>query len=159
MIDKYKLAKQEEEEAISREEEILEGDSVSPAQGKVLSVLFERVGDSFRSAEKSLDAKKNYEKARKYTPYETTKERITHKIENISSSSELSWLEKKLTAFFAISFLLASLVFVSSSLTGNVIAGLNENNSRFVGICLFACGLIFAFFYSKCKTKNKKRKK
>jgi hypothetical protein len=77
-------------------------------------------------------------------------------------------LGSRFYSILSIGFLASALFFVSSSLTGNVIAGLNYNNSRFVGICFFACGLIFAFLYSRCrmkkknaasKTKNKKRKK
>jgi len=77
-------------------------------------------------------------------------------------------LKSKLYSILSISFLASALFFVSSSLTGNVIARLVPNNSRFIGVCFFACGLVFAFLYSRCrmkkktagsKVKNNKRKK
>jgi hypothetical protein len=153
-IDKYRLAKQKEEEAILKEKEFLEGDSISPAKGRVLSILFERVGDYYKSAEKSLEANKNYNKAKIYAnSYENISERIKAKIEDVTPASGLEKLlpPKKLPAFLAIASLLASLVFVSSSLTGNVITQISQNDSRWMGLCFFLCGLVFSFIYLRKK--------
>jgi len=68
-------------------------------------------------------------------------------------------LGSRLSAVVSMLALSISLFFVTSNLTGNVIAGLNQNNSRFIGICFFICGLIFAFIYSKKKGKLKEKKK
>ncbi|MEK6913523.1 MAG: hypothetical protein AABW47_02525 [Nanoarchaeota archaeon] len=63
-------------------------------------------------------------------------------------------LESKFSAVISIFTLLVSLFFVTSTITGNVVAGLDENASRIIGICFFACGLIFAFVYFKNKNKK-----
>lgn len=55
---------------------------------------------------------------------------------------------KNYFAIFAISFLLISLVFMSFSITGNVL-GLGTESSRWIAICFFICGLAFSFFYLK----------
>ncbi|VVB83476.1 Uncharacterised protein [uncultured archaeon] len=62
-------------------------------------------------------------------------------------------LGKRLSAVLSISSFLAALVFVSSSLTGNVITELSQNDSRWIGICFFICGLVFTFLYLKGKKK------
>jgi len=60
----------------------------------------------------------------------------------------------QIPAIISISTLLASLIFVSSSITGNAIAGIPANNLRWVGLCFFACGLVFAFILLKKKNKK-----
>jgi hypothetical protein len=71
------------------------------------------------------------------------------RLENFHSSP--STHNKYPLAVLGIASLLAALGFVSLSLTGNVIAGLEGNNSRFIGLCFFVCGLIFSFIYLKKK--------
>jgi hypothetical protein len=68
------------------------------------------------------------------------------RLENFRSSPR-----NYLLAVLGIASLLAALGFVSLSLTGNTIGGLEGNNSRFIGLCLFVCGLIFSFIYLKKK--------
>jgi len=61
-------------------------------------------------------------------------------------------LERKFgLAMISMASLLSALFFVSFSLTGYAVLGIAENNSRWIGLCLFACGLISAFFYFKNK--------
>jgi hypothetical protein len=166
---KYDYAKEIKQKAYSKEEDLIEKGPLSAASKRNLSMLFEQAGDAFLSLGDERISKavsSLYRKAEEYAPYTDVKKRIEKKIEKIETidNSGLPGLEKiiqnkRLSAFLSIGFLISALFFVSSSLTGNVIAGLDVNNSRFVGICLFACGLIFAFVYSKCKTRNKKKKK
>ncbi len=72
-------------------------------------------------------------------------------LESIRAELPKKDLSKKLLSVTAIVTLVSALFFVSSNFTGNVILGLTENNSRWIGLCLFACGLICAFFYFKKK--------
>jgi hypothetical protein len=60
-------------------------------------------------------------------------------------------LEGKLYTFGAIITLAFALVSVSFSFTGNVVLGLTESNFRWIGLCLFACGLTFTFIYFRKK--------
>lgn len=165
---KFDYANELKDKAYSKEKELTEKSSITEKRN--LSTLFEQTGDAFldlRDQRLSKVVLTFYEKAKEYTPYSEVKKRIGKKILNIEYPEHapgLSNLEKivrgkNVRAILSIGFLISALFFVSSSLTGNVIAGLVPNKSRFIGICLFACGLIFAFLYSKTKTKNKKRKK
>jgi hypothetical protein len=181
---KYNFAMSTKEEALAKEKELLKKEKLSESDKQLLSRLFEKAGDSYEDLkEKRISSGKRdlYQRAEKYAPYSSTKERIRKKlgeheesipksIERITNESEkkIKDLKSKLYSILSIGFLASALFFVSSSLTGNVIARLNYNNSRFIGICFFACGLIFAFLYSRCrmkkknavsKTKNKKKKK
>jgi hypothetical protein len=70
------------------------------------------------------------------------------RLEHFRSSSPI---HKYPFAVLSIASLLAALGFVSISLTGNIIAGLEQNNSRWIGLCLFVCGLVFSFLYLKKK--------
>jgi hypothetical protein len=56
-------------------------------------------------------------------------------------------------AIISILTLLGAVFFVSFNLTGFAISGLALDNSRIIGMCLFVCGLVFAFIYLKGKNK------
>ena len=58
-------------------------------------------------------------------------------------------LERKLSAITTILGFLASLFFLSSNFTGNVISNLTLKTSNIIGTILFLVGLIGAFFYFK----------
>jgi hypothetical protein len=86
---------------------------------------------------------------------------LDRKIEQVKKSKNLTstlksqvgnpFLKKYPFAILSIASLLIALSFVSLSLTGNVIAGLEQNNSRWIGLCFFVCGLIFSFLYLRKK--------
>lgn len=54
-------------------------------------------------------------------------------------------------AIIAMISLVSALFFSVFSLTGSVVQGLNENNSRWIGIILFVVGLLFTFLYNRTK--------
>ena len=56
-------------------------------------------------------------------------------------------LEDKVTSTIAIASLAISILFMSSSITGNVISSLNQTSSNFMGGVLFLIGIIAAFVY------------
>lgn len=63
-----------------------------------------------------------------------------------------SRLEKRVGfAVTAMLSLVGALFFSVFSLTGSVIQGLNESNSLWIGIILFAVGLVFTFLYNRTK--------
>jgi hypothetical protein len=79
-----------------------------------------------------------------------------------SFSELLSDLEKRASDFpnttwsiMAISTLLTSLFFVSSSLTGFAISNVSPDNTQWIGFCFFACGLVFALLLLKKKFISK----
>ena len=81
-------------------------------------------------------------------------------------SELLSDLEKKANDFpsenfygiLAISVLLIGLFFVSADFTGYVVANPLTNDMQWIGLCFFACGLVFTFLTIRKKhfCKNKK---
>lgn len=83
-----------------------------------------------------------------------------------SISELLSDLEKKANDFpsgnflgvISISTLLTGLFFVSADFTGYVVANPLTNDMQWVGLCFFACGLVFTFLAIRKKyfPKNKK---
>ncbi|MFA5071416.1 MAG: hypothetical protein WC511_03565 [Candidatus Pacearchaeota archaeon] len=72
-----------------------------------------------------------------------------------NSSQESNGLEKKMWSIMAVLTLLASLFFVSSSLTGFAISNLTTNDLQWAGLCFFACGLVFAFLFLRKKYSSK----
>jgi len=147
------------------------------ASSEEIGLTYLDAGDLRRKAKDFVNTRNDYLDASRYGfPYNTkVQAEINKHLNQVEKEHALfefikgrKDLGSRLHAILSIGFLASALFFVSSSLTGNVIAGLVPNNSRFVGICFFACGLIFAFLYSRCrmktktnksKTKNKKRKK
>ena len=57
----------------------------------------------------------------------------------------------KFYAFFSLASLFSALIFLSSSMTGNVVGESILKDSTWLGICFFLCGLTFTFFYLKRK--------
>ncbi|OGJ13006.1 hypothetical protein A3K82_01165 [Candidatus Pacearchaeota archaeon RBG_19FT_COMBO_34_9] len=127
---------------------------------KKLVDAYENAGESWKDAGEFAKAERAYEMALRYSP-EEDKGRIKGKLKNLGleKTRTLSFLtglkkglEKKFVfAFLSLITLIPALLFVSFSLTGNIILGLTETNSRWIGICLFVCGLIFALLYSRKK--------
>ncbi len=77
---------------------------------------------------------------------------IKHDIENKKprSRSHHNLLEDKLFIFISsITILSFALFFSLFSLTGNAIGMLTKNDFKWIGVCFFLCGLVFAFFYLK----------
>ncbi|GAI85504.1 unnamed protein product [marine sediment metagenome] len=85
----------------------------------------------------------------------TVKRRIEEKIRKLPSKRgkiKPSRLERRLGfAIAAMISLVGALFFSVFSLTGSVIQGLNESNSRWIGIILFVVGLVFTFLYNRTK--------
>lgn len=95
----------------------------------------------------------NYRDALKHSQ-EEVKQEIRTKIDLLSREDDkLIRSLNFIFAFFSLASLVVAFLFISFSLTGNVIVGLNESSSRFIGLCFFVCGLIFAFLYSRKKKK------
>lgn len=122
---------------------------------------YENAGESWKDAGDFANAQRAYEMALRYVPDED-KGRIKGKLKDLGSEKARTFsflaglkrgLEKKSVSFAILSIitLLSALVFVSSNLTGNTILGLTEGNSRWIGLCLFMCGLIFTLLYIKGK--------
>ncbi len=166
---RYDHAVANEEEAYSKEREVMDKRSSSMADKQSLSRLFEKAGESFIGAELSREEQISkaiglYQKAERYAQYPEVKERIRRKVKKLEAvKTQLNSLEKivkgeNIPGILSISFLATALFFVSSSITGNVVLGFQENNSRFIGLGFFIAGLIFAFIYSKMKIKKKKKK-
>jgi len=72
---------------------------------------------------------------------------------NIGFVRKRTGLEQKLSAIIAVSGFTASLFFMASNFTGNVIGNLNSNSTSVIGIILFLVGLIGTFFYFHRKKK------
>lgn len=137
-----------------------------PAQTAVAR-RYEVAGDAWQEAGDPEKARECYVFAKEWGGKEYSRlSKINEKLEklkNVKPKEELSLfsriikgLESRLSAVISISALLISLFFVTSTITGNVIAKLDESTSRLIGICFFACGLIFAFVYLRSKKgKNK----
>jgi hypothetical protein len=119
--------------------------------------LYDRAGgvNAFKEAEKHYALALRY--AEKINSTSDSK-RIAGKLEELTGTRESIIKKRSPFAFFSIISLLTSLFFVSSGITGFAVLGLAENNLRNIGVCFFACGLILAFVYLKCKTKTKKKK-
>jgi len=56
-------------------------------------------------------------------------------------------------AILSVISLVFALFFVSSNITGYSILNINYNNLQWIGLCLFICGLTFAFLYFRKKGK------
>ena len=125
-----------------------------PTHGEV-SRLYEQAGGIFAQAGDYNSAYKNLKKASQIAYDNTVKRRIEEKIKELPSKRRKikpSRLEKRLGfAAAAMVSLVGALFFSVFSLTGSVIQGLNENNSRWIGIILFVVGLVFTFLYNRTK--------
>lgn len=96
------------------------------------------------------------------------KENLQKKISSISKTLEENQLEEKnlihqeqsfrnpfgleyklASAVISVSVLVASIFFLSMSLTGNVVGEISIDSSRIIGVILFICGLVFSFVYLK----------
>jgi hypothetical protein len=159
-MDKIKLnfANEIKDKALREEETLKAKGKLSIADKSRLSRLFEKAGEAFLDLENEKIAKIGftyYHKAEEYAPYSSVREDIGKRLgKRIKKPEEYSPIERKVLPVIAIGSLLVSLFFVSSSLTGNAIAELNQDNSRWVGICFFICGLIFSFVYLRNKKKR-----
>jgi hypothetical protein len=54
----------------------------------------------------------------------------------------------------SIASLAAALFSISFNLTGNAIGDIESSSFKWMGLCFFACGLVFALFFSKNKNKK-----
>ena len=73
-------------------------------------------------------------------------------LRELASKAKKRGLEKHFVfAALAITSFAMALFFTSFSLTGYATGGFFQESYRWFGLCLFACGLIFAFFYFKNK--------
>jgi hypothetical protein len=176
-VDKTKLnyAKELKEEVEAEERRLIDKGSPSIGEKSRLSRQFEKLGEAFLDLgdDKALKiAKSYYGKAQNYAPYQNLQESIQSRYkrkigepeESIHKSIERIANEsanriKNLSAVVSIIALSISLFFVTSNLTGFSILNVSSNNSRWIGLCFLACGLIFALIYLRGNNKNKKRKK
>jgi len=97
--------------------------------------------------ERAIESKKNAKIKPKLWVAEVEKmQRELDKIENRGHNTNL---ESSVSSVLAIFCLGASLLFLSSNITGNVIGNLNQPSSNLIGGVLFLIGLMEAFFYFK----------
>ena len=125
-----------------------------PTHGEV-SRLYEQAGGIFAQAGDYNLAYENLKRASRIAYDNTVKRRIEEKIRKLPSKGRKikpGRLERRLgLAIAAMISLVGALFFSVFSLTGSVIQGLNENNSRWIGIILFVVGLVFTFLYNRTK--------
>jgi hypothetical protein len=151
-------------QSASRDEEAAEIARRNNAHQEKIGALYLEAARKRRDVEDYAHAEDDYEKALKFAfPYDEEKKTyIKQQIGEIRSMKAGKNLSRKFDelpksghgysfAVLSIVSLLAALGFVSISLTGNIIAGLEQNSSRWVGLCLFVCGLVFSFLYLKKK--------
>jgi tetratricopeptide (TPR) repeat protein len=132
---------------------------------------YENAGDYWEKKGEIRNALKDYEDALRYVQTKEDKDRIHTKIgdlhfergkilgrlgqikHDIENKKPLrkphrGLLEDKLFVLItSISLLSFSLFFSLFSLTGNTISILSQEDFRWMGLCLFLCGLILSFFY------------
>ena len=133
----------------------------SRASKTKLVSLYKHIGKYFDNKGKLPEAEKAYRSALRYARGLESEDEIQEKLNELKTSTKktLSFLEgvkyglekKFVFAFLSVITLISALLFVSFGLTGNTILGLTETNFRWIGICLFACGLTFAFLYFRKK--------
>jgi hypothetical protein len=113
------------------------------------SLLFQRAAEQWEKTRKRNNALYDYKMSLEYAWRPGDKERLQQKIDELSQSK----YRRGLFSSLSIIFLLASLFFVSFSLTGNAIASLSSDNLTLAGTGLFILGLVFTFFYIQEKKK------
>ena len=100
-------------------------------------------------------AKRDYDLALDLAPTKKKKtslqEGLGKRLGNLEKALEQRGKKISILTIPIITLLLISLCFASFSLTGNVIGPLTSDGSRFVGLCMFLCGLVFVFYYFKNK--------
>jgi hypothetical protein len=139
-------------EAIRLEQSAEEMRKKSGPKGNEIGDKYEKAGDLRKKARDFIGAHTDYRHAKIYGFSNDEK-----KVDDLDRKIKLLLLERRtrgsklFLAFLSLITLISALFFVSVSLTGNVILGLSENNFRWVGLCLFVCGLIFAFLYFRKK--------
>lgn len=143
------------------------GHSITPEE---IGEMYEEAGELRAKAKDFVAAEEDYIQAKRYGfPYdEGRKKSIDKKINQLlldkrnrvflERMKEKQFWGSRVNAVISIAILSVSLFFVSAGITGFAVLGLAENNLRNIGICFFACGLIMAFVYLKCKDKKKKKK-
>lgn len=145
-----------------------------PLSAEEIGRDYEKAGDLRLQAGDVIFAQDDYEQARQYGYLydEKNTKRIEEKLNNLTKmkldrlksqkfkeqlmrqkeSNLLNLLKQKsVKAVISILFLASSLFFVALNVTGNAILSTQQESSLWVGLCLFGCGLLFAFSYLKSK--------
>jgi len=76
--------------------------------------------------------------------------------QRLAKSSIKNSLEGKVTSIIAISGLTLSLLFFSSSITGNVIGNITNSTSNILGAVFLLVGIVGSFFYFRNREKDRK---
>ncbi len=135
-----------------------------PTPEKVAEKL-EDAADEYRKAKDFVKAENLYHEAITYgysiKEHREEKKDIENKIREMRIEKASYTFPRKVTlenrfsrgAYAVASFicLVFALMFVSSNLSGYSILSINSNNSNWIGLCFFICGLLFAFFYLRKK--------
>ncbi len=103
-----------------------------------------QVGGSGEIKEKMKNARG--ERLRLYSGLKKNSSRLEEKLEEERKKGQ-----KKLYAIFSIASFIFALAAVSFNLTGNAIGNIASDDFRWLGLCFFVCGLIFAFVFLKGK--------
>ncbi|MDD5012151.1 MAG: hypothetical protein PHQ66_00685 [Candidatus Nanoarchaeia archaeon] len=130
---------------------------------------YENAGDYWEKKGEIRNAIKDYEDALRYVSNKEDQTRIKNKMEklhfervkilgrleqmkqDIVTKKPRKGLRDKLYSSLSIASLAFALIFISLNLTGNAVGGITLNDSRWISICFFLCGLSFAFLYLKNK--------
>jgi len=113
------------------------------------SILYERAAQKWEEIGRTKQAIADYRNSEEYAWRPGDKDRLSQIIEELSQRRR----PRSLFSVLSIVFLIASLFFVSFSLTGNAIANLGSDNLTLAGTGLFVLGLVFAFFYVQEKKR------
>lgn len=147
-------------QAVKLEKKALELRKKAGDNGEEIGELYEMAGNLRRASRDDLIAIDDYSNVKKFG-YAYNKEKTREMDKNIDEIRRRGALVRRIEdskftlkkgyafAILSIASLLAALGFVSLSLTGNAIGGLPQENSKWVGLCFFICGLVFSFIYLK----------
>ena len=106
------------------------------SSGTVASV-YENLGGLYAQSKRSTEAEEMWEKSKMLREKQNEKGDLT----------------SRLASAFAILGFGASIFFLSSNVTGNVVGNLTQNTSNAIGAVLFCVGLIAGLFYFRGKNK------
>lgn len=141
-----------------------EGTAKRENSAERIGKAYEEAGDTMKKAGEFSKAEDYYVKAERlgYTYNPEALKRMEEKIKDVRMRESFlrfskQSLRSRVMAFISMITLSISLFFVTAEITGFTIFNAEGSGLRYVGLCFFACGLIFAFLYLKCKNiQNKK---
>lgn len=154
---------------------IIKSDNFDELTRGEISEVYENLGDAYKLAGEGFSANNAYKRASNYAHDDKTKERIylkrserydlskikvqVPKMKSLESRAIVdSAVNEKKKGFWkfavlSISSFVFALFFISTNLTGYATSFASVNDSKWIGFCLFACGLVFAFLFLNGKKR------